>query len=229
MQRRETYVIAMPQRWWQVILAIAFISITFATFPCSAKKTEDKPTPDFIMDTSKISTEKKNVTSDQNVEMGVPLPNKLRLEGENALRTGNLEHAITVLQKAVELAPNNMDGRILYAEALEKKLNGQLKKDPKLYNYLVKQWLYVARRSEFSDQRVQGYKHLEDMTGSVPKRMDSEKKYLHKVLKPEEETPSPEVAKGESKTEAKTEPKTEAKAEAKTTAKTEETKQPAKQ
>lgn len=186
------------RNWILIFVLIGFATTGLVAAPCFAKKKSEQPQPDgnFIMDTSKVDTKKPTVTTDQNVEMGVPLPNRLRLEGENALRTGNLEHAITVLQKAVEIAPNNMDGRILYSEALEKKLNGQLKKDPKLYNYLVKQWLFIARHSEFSDQRVQGFKHLEDLTGVVPKKMDSEKKYLHKVLKPEEDA-SPEVAKGE--------------------------------
>ncbi len=206
MQNWHPFISAVETKWREVSPAVIFVAFGLAISPCYAKKDTDKPTPSFIMDTSKVGTEKKNVTTDQNVEMGVPLPNRLRLEGEDALRTGNLEHAITVLQKAVEIAPNNMDGRILYSEALEKKLDGQLKKDPKLFNYLVKQWLYVARRSEFSDQRVQGYKHLEELTGVVPKRMDSEKHYLLKVLKPEEEAPSPEVAKGESKADDTKEP-----------------------
>ena len=142
---------------------------------------------DFIMDTSGVGkTSGTIVSSDQFLEMGVAGPNALRLEGEQAMRMGNLERAIVVLQRSVEMAPLDMDGRILYSEALEKKLLKQSEKDPKLYNFLVKQWLFVYKKSEFPDQAVQGFQHLVELTGTQPKRMESIPKFLNRVLLPED-------------------------------------------
>ena len=76
------------------------------------------------------------------------------------MRINNIERAITLLQKSVQLAPRDMDGHILYAEALEKKLAKQKDRDPALYNSVVKQWLYVAKNADFMDQANQGVKHL---------------------------------------------------------------------
>ncbi|PWU00678.1 MAG: hypothetical protein C5B53_03695 [Candidatus Melainabacteria bacterium] len=142
---------------------------------------------DFIMDTSGVGkTNGTIVSSDQFLELGVAGPNALRLEGEQSLRMGNLDRAITVLQRSVEMAPLDMDGRILYAEALEKKLMKQHEKDPILFNFLVKQWLFVFKKSEFPDQAMQGLQHVVNLTGTQPKRMESVPKFLNRVLLPED-------------------------------------------
>jgi hypothetical protein len=142
---------------------------------------------DFEVDTSSIGRDNHGViTSDQFLELGVPSANSLRIEGEQAMKLGNNERAIMVLQRSVELAPRDIDGRILYSEALEKKLIRQKSRDPKLYNFLIKQWLFVAKMSEFADQGQQGYNHLFKLTGTVPKRWEKERKYLTRVLIPED-------------------------------------------
>ncbi len=142
---------------------------------------------DFIMDTDGIGKSNNGVvTSDQFLELGVPTPNALRMEGEQSMRIGNLDRALTVLQRSVEMSPMDIDGRIMYAEALEKKLLKQRKRDPKLYNFIIKQWLYVAKKSEFVDQSMQGVSHLQGLTGTVPKRWEKEKKFLSRVLVPED-------------------------------------------
>jgi hypothetical protein len=142
---------------------------------------------DFIMDTSGVGkTTGTIVSSDQFLELGLSSPNALRLEGEQSLRMGNLDRAITVLQRSVEMAPLDMDGRILYAEALEKKLMKQEEKDPVLYNFLIKQWLFVCKKSEFPDQVVQGMQHIQILTGTMPKRFEKVPKFLGRVLLPED-------------------------------------------
>jgi hypothetical protein len=139
---------------------------------------------EFIVDTSPIGKSTHGVvTSDQFLELGVPTANSLRIEGEQSLRMGKLDRAIMVLQRSVEMAPMDMDGRILYAEALEKKLIKQKeKRDPALYNFVVKQWLFVAKNAEFADQGMQGFQHLYKIAGTVPKKFEKEKKYLERVL-----------------------------------------------
>lgn len=143
---------------------------------------------DFIMDTDGIGRSNNGVvTSDQFLELGMPTSNALRLEGEQSMRIGNLDRALTVLQRSVEMAPMDIDGRIMYAEALEKKLLKQKKRDPKLYNFIIKQWLYVAKKAEFADQQMQGASHLQGLTGTRPGRWEKEKKFLARVLVPEDE------------------------------------------
>jgi hypothetical protein len=142
--------------------------------------------PDFIMDTDGVGhVDKSYVTSDQFLELGVPTSNGLRLEGENSLRTGDLDRAILVLQKSVEMAPFDMDGRQLYAEALEKKLAKEKGNDPVLFNFVVKQWLFMYKQSEFIDQKVFALSHINNLTGTAPKRFENEKKFLTRVLRPE--------------------------------------------
>jgi len=142
---------------------------------------------DYVVDTSDVGQDTHGVfTSDQFLELGVPSANGLRLEGENSLKMGKIDRAIMVLQRSVEMAPKDMDGRILYGEALEKKLLRQKDRDPKLFNFVVKQWLFVAKNADYEDQGQQGYNHLYKLTGVVPKRFEKEKKFLEHVLIPED-------------------------------------------
>jgi hypothetical protein len=163
-------------------LALALVS-TGIFSGCLAKEQDES----FIVDTSDIGKDTHGVvTSDQFLELGCPTASALRIEGEQSMRMGNLNRAIMVLQRSIELSPQDMDGRILYGEALERKLIRQKVRDPKLYNYTLKQWLFVAKNAEFSDQGLQGYNHLYKLCGVVPKRWEKERKYLEKVLIPED-------------------------------------------
>jgi hypothetical protein len=142
---------------------------------------------DYIMDTSDVGRSHNGVIrSDQFLELGMGGANALRIEGESNLRNGHLDRAITVLQRSVEMAPMDMDGRILYAQALEQKLISQKERDPALFNFLVKQWLFVAKKAEFADQAMQGRSHLMNLTGVVPKLFEKEPKFLARVLMPED-------------------------------------------
>lgn len=155
---------------------------------------------DYIMDTSDIGKSHHGVvTSDQFLELGMNTPNSLRLEGEQSLRMGHLDRAIMVLQRSVEMAPLDIDGRIMYAEALEQKLVGQKERDPALFNFCIKQWLFVAKKSEFPDQSAQGRSHLYNLTGMVPKMWESNRAYLQKVLLPEDGSVKVALGKGKKK------------------------------
>ena len=142
---------------------------------------------DWFMDTSSIGKSHNGVVnSDQILELGMSGPNALRLEGEQALRMGHLDKALTVLQRSVEQAPMDIDTRIMYAQALEQKLIGQKQRDPALFNFVVKQWLFVAKKSEFADQTMTGRSHLANLTGVAPRMFESEGKFLARVLLPED-------------------------------------------
>jgi len=153
---------------------------------------------DYLMDTDDIGrTHDGVVSSDQFLELGMNGANSLRMEGEQAMRMGHGDKAIQVLQRSVEMAPGDIDGRILYAQALEHKLIAQKQRDPALFNHLVKQWLFVARKSEFADQTMIGRSHLQNLTGVQPKLFENDQKYLSRVLLPEDG--SEKVALGKSK------------------------------
>lgn len=148
---------------------------------------EEEKTPDYIMDTSNIGNSDSGVLrSEQLLELGSLTPGALSIEGEQSLRQGSIDRALTVLQRSVELAPLDMDVRILYAQTLEKKYAMQKgKKDPKLFNFLVKQWLFVYNKSEYFDQKMLGLNSVVSLTGSKPRRWESNAKFLARVLKDE--------------------------------------------
>jgi hypothetical protein len=178
------------------VLSILSIVLLSHNTGSAAFAKDNGDAPDFIMDTRGIGhTNNGYVTSDQFLELGVPTSNGLRLEGENSLRVGDLDRALTVLQRSVEMAPLDMDGRLLYAEALEKKLAQKQHIDPVLFNFIVKQWLFIAKRSEFGDQIGTALSHLIDLTGTRPKHWESEKKFLARVMMPEGTMSSPKSAK----------------------------------
>jgi len=158
-----------------------------------------------------------SVTSDQFLELGVQGADSLRIEGEQALKMGKIDRAIIVLQQAVEQAPRDIDGRILYGEALEKKLMHQsgADRDPKLYNFTVKQWLFVAKGGQFADQSQQGFNHLYKLTGTLPRRFEKEKSFLERVLIPEDGSVAVTIGKRQGKGEGRSIARTKDKVEEK--------------
>jgi hypothetical protein len=136
--------------------------------------------------TAAASAGRNAVSSDRLLELSTQTPEALRLEGEQSMRNGNYDKAISLLKKSVELSPSDMDGRLLCAEAMEKKLLKQQDKDPVLFNALVKQWYVVAKKANFLDQQMQGRSHLTMLTGSAPGRFETEKRFLAHVLIPED-------------------------------------------
>ncbi|MCA9816150.1 MAG: hypothetical protein R3C24_04025 [Cyanobacteriota/Melainabacteria group bacterium] len=166
-----------------VLSVISMMSSPLAVLAKPSTSKESKPKPEYIMDTSRIGQSNNGmILSNQILELGVVTPSALRLQGEQAIRMGNISRAIQVLQKAVEMNPLDMDGRVLYATALEKKLIKQKKRDPKLYNYVIKQWTFVFKHSEFDDQKMQGRNHLINLVGRAPRWHESVKRYLANVM-----------------------------------------------
>jgi len=150
---------------------------------------EDEPHDSWVMDTDEIGQVRNGaLRSDQMFEMGVPTASAMQLEGESSLRNGNIDRAIVALQKSIELAPLDPDKRTLYAEALEKKMMSQRSKDrdPRFYNFVLKQWLFVYQKADFPDQKVQAGGHLVQLTGQAPRLFERPQKYLARVLLPED-------------------------------------------
>lgn len=149
----------------------------------------DDDADSWVMDTSEIGRSRNGVIrNDQILEMGVPTASALQLEGESSLRMGQLDRAILALQRSIELAPLDPDKRLLYAEALERKLMSQKQRerDPRFYNFVVKQWLFILQKADFPDQKMQAGSHLVQLTGQAPRMFERPQKYLARVLLPED-------------------------------------------
>jgi tetratricopeptide (TPR) repeat protein len=155
----------------------------------AAADDEDGPKDSWVMDTDEIGKVHNGaLRSDQMFEMGVPTASAMQLEGESSLRMGNIDRAILALQKSIELAPLDPDKRMLYAEALEKKLMSQKAKDrdPRFFNFVLKQWLFIYQKADFPDQKMQAGGHLVQLSGQAPRLFERPQKYLARVLLPED-------------------------------------------
>ena len=60
------------------------------------------------------------------------------------------------------------------------------KKDPTLYNFIIKQWFFVYQKSDYLDQKMQGWSRIKQLTGTVPKAFEKPQKFLARVLIPED-------------------------------------------
>jgi hypothetical protein len=136
--------------------------------------------------------------------LGAPTAESLLFQADYALKLGNYEVAIALLKKSLAENDDDADTHFMYAQALEKKLRGQEKKDPKLFNKVVKEYLMVMRSERgiekglyfhgfatpygrsFGDEgrELMAAQRLYKLTGMVPRIGQSDKKYLSLVLKP---------------------------------------------
>lgn len=168
---------------------ILILAALLAAIPCAWAGHDEDEQEDWVVDTSGIGKSHHGVIrNDQILEMGVPTASALQLEGESSLRMGQLDRALVALQRAIELAPLDADKRLLYAECLERKMISQKQKerDPRLYNFLVKQWLFVYDKADFPDQKAQALTHLGTLTGTAPRMWERPNKFLTRVLIPED-------------------------------------------
>ncbi len=179
-----------------VCLLLTIVGIGSGIGPVFAEeqKASEEKTPDYIMDTSDIGNSDNGILrSEQLLELGSLTPGALSIEGEQSLRQGSIDRALKVLQRSVELAPLDMDVRILYAQTLEKKLAMKNdKKDPRLFNFTVKQWLFVYNKAEYYDQKMLGLNNIVSLTGTKPKRWESNAKFLARVMR--DESGKPKIA-----------------------------------
>ncbi len=126
----------------------------------------------------------------------------LFLEAKQLMRHNNYNRAIRLLNRAIKLDEDNMEVRVLYAEALDEKLQHQAEKDPEIFNKCIKSWLMVAR-NEIGDEKgmtfnglgilsgqygdedwsLKAKKRLKVLTGYSPKPWETSDRYLRKVLR----------------------------------------------
>ncbi|MBX9667856.1 MAG: hypothetical protein K2X93_09575 [Candidatus Obscuribacterales bacterium] len=131
------------------------------------------------------------------------------LHSELATKVDDHDRAVRLAKKAVDHAPDDATVRITYAEALFQKLVKLQElgvNDSKTYNDCVVNWLLV-HRNMIGDEKGLSYdgigipgahkfyedeehgiiakKRLKELCGRLPKYWESNKRYLHAVLKPE--------------------------------------------
>lgn len=144
-------------------------------------------------------------------------PSALLLQAKQYMRHHNYNKALKLLKRAIKLNDDDMDIRVLYAEALDEKLSHQAEKDPEIFNECVKSWLIVARQEiglekgmtfkgigfmsgQYADEDWAGRakKRLRVLTGYTPKPWETSDRYLKKVLKPAETSVSAVIQSGDS-------------------------------
>jgi hypothetical protein len=126
-----------------------------------------------------------HITSEQLLESGNMSGPVSTMGADQAARFGGTDRAIAVLEHSLAKNSKNMDVRIQYAEVLEKKLRAQKKRDPKLYNMTLKQWLYISRNAEYDDEKTKGKRHLTALCGRASMPYQTARGFLANVVVPE--------------------------------------------
>ncbi len=139
-------------------------------------------------------------------------PKMLLIEAEQAFRGGDLEVALKKVKQSLNLDNDDMDAHLLYASALNEKLDNQIEKDPNLFNKTVEEWLDVMRNRYGDEKRMRwhGVNPIGDLyndeersipaktalvklTGSSPHSFETDAHYLKRVLRPSTATVTAKV------------------------------------
>lgn len=156
------------------------------------------------------------ITSDQLLNFDHTSGDSVLFQAEIAKRHGDLEKAITLARRSLDMAPGNMDAHCFYADVLESKLRKQTERDPEMFETCVKEWLIVLRNKvgdeagmnahgigvpfigtfyEDEDHTIKARQHLVKLTGAAPKGWETDNKYLKRVLTADRETVSGRIVK----------------------------------
>ncbi|HEY9683790.1 MAG TPA: hypothetical protein V6C86_19570 [Oculatellaceae cyanobacterium] len=154
------------------------------------------------------------------MQLGEVTGESLGLSASYCLKHGNYEKAIKLSKLAIEKSYDSLEVHQTYAEALEKKYDKQVEKDPALFNKCVREWLIVLRQEvgeekgmswhgvqlpfmeEFykdEDRVIPARSHIMALTGVLPKWHESDEKFMKKVGKPVETDVSGEVVASDGK------------------------------
>jgi len=169
--------------------------------------------PDWLDDPNDLP--KGVVTTDTVMVKKDSSPFALTVAAERAMKSDKPDLAISIIKRALELEPDDADSHMIYATALERKLQLQHNEDPKLFNQCVKEWLSVLR-NQFGEEKATNFhgigipgaggkwfededrhrparQHLIKLTGFSPKPWETNEKFLAKVLRSGETSVSGKV------------------------------------
>lgn len=126
----------------------------------------------------------------------------IALAAQYAASQHNYDQAIRLCQRALKKDDDDLDIHLIFAQALTEKLQDQKKKDPRIYNQAVKEWLMVYRsergeergmtwhglalpamrkRMEDDERQIPAGSALVALTGRVPRNNETDAKYLRSV------------------------------------------------
>lgn len=156
-------------------------------------------------------------------------PFALILQAEALLKSDKPDKAIEVIRRSLDLNMEDADAHLIYAKALERKLEKQKVEDPALFNKCVKEWLAVLRNTygdekgetfrgvgipgingrfwEDEDRHKPARQHLIKLTGTSPKVWETNDKFMAKVARSGTGTVSGKIIKAESESSDKAAPK----------------------
>jgi len=124
-----------------------------------------------------------------------------------SLKNGNVTRALSLCKRAMNMDDDDMEIHLIYAEALEAKVQRQAEKDPELFKKCIHEWVLVYRNEvgmekgmtfkglnpvgtmfNDDDHGILAKKHLIKLTGYAPKIWETDNHYYTKVFKPAETT-----------------------------------------
>ncbi len=189
---------------YQRIILFACLPVAIAGTPALADSSQGQTQDGTNYDTAgSENTHIGTVDSYGSMEINRHSPKTLILEGEEALRTGDLPTALSKAKRSLQLDNDDMEAHCLYANAITDELNAQSEKDPNLFNRCVEEWLSVMRNQfgEEKNMRVRGINPIGDLyhdedrsieaksqllrlTGTLPGTFETNNHYLKRVLRP---------------------------------------------
>lgn len=136
-------------------------------------------------------------------------PELLLFQGEIAIRNQDWDRAIFYLRQSLDGDDDDIDTHKFLAISLEHKLKKQPEKDPAMFAECIKEWLIVFHNergpekglslkngitpgpgtSKWEDDLGAGMarQHLMKLTGFVPKRNETDKRFIARITQPTEE------------------------------------------
>jgi len=159
--------------------------------------------PDWLSDPNELP--KGVVTNDNVMVKKDSSAMSLIVQADRALKSDNIDRAIELIKRSLELNNDDLDAHMSYAQALERKLATQKVEDPKVFNQCIKEWLAVLRNKYgeeknetingigipgfngrfFADEerQVPARNHLVKLAGAAPKPWETDTRYLAKVCR----------------------------------------------
>jgi hypothetical protein len=123
----------------------------------------------------------------------------------SSLRNGNVSRALALATRAMKMDDDDMDIHLIYAQAMQAKLERQTDRDPDLFKKCIHEWCLVYRNEvgmekgmTFKGLNIMGNfynddehgnlakKQLIKMTGYAPKPWETDNHFLARVTKPAE-------------------------------------------
>ncbi len=176
------------------LLAISSTNACLAEPKVKSRPSKSESDPNYVAPTLEY---------DEILDPGKKRPISSLVGAEMALRSERVDRSIQLARRAMQRNPDDMDVHKALAEALDRKLEHQIDKDPQMFAECVREWLIVMRNgvglekgtnfhgigifdSLYGDDEYYGEAklRLKHLTGYVPKPWESNEKFLKRVLKP---------------------------------------------